>query len=82
MVRPTLAKQLAEKERHDDIAKLSNEELFDLFMPHTFWQHIDFWICYHLPWFHKWFWKVICWFYPWDIDTKTRHWRWENPRED
>ncbi len=81
MSRPTLARQLANKKRHDEIAKLTEEECVNLLLPHTFWQHVSFWAFRHIPLWHKWFWEVVCWFYPYDLDTHTRYWRWENPPE-
>lgn len=81
MSRPTLARQLAEKKRREELEKLSGEELLKLLFPHTFWQHVSFWFFLHLPLLHNWFWGIVCWFYPWSMETKTRYWRWENPPE-
>lgn len=77
MTRPTLAGQLADRKRREEIAKLSKEELIGLFMPHTFWQHISFWFYCHFPLLHQWFWIVIWWVYPFDIEKGYRRWRWE-----
>jgi len=77
MERPTLAEQLAERERIEEISKLSRAELVDLFMPHTPRQHISFWLFRNIPWIHTLIWKTVCYFYPYSLDTRSRHWRWE-----
>ena len=68
-MKPTLGEQIA-------ISKLSDEELVDLFLPHGCWQHINFWTFEHLPLLHQLFWKTVCWFYPYSVETHTRYWRW------
>jgi len=56
--RPTLADQVT-------ISKMTDDELIDCFMPHGFWQKLDFWIfgCHLL-------WNIIHW--KWlDLRTDT-----------
>ena len=76
-MRPTLEKQVADRKRQEEIAKLMDEECVRLLMPHTFWQRIDFWIFEYFPLAHALFWEAICWLAPYSPNTYSRHWRWE-----
>jgi len=69
--------QLEEQQRHNDISNLSRNELIELFLPHSFWEHISFWTFIHIPWLHKYLGWIICQIKPFDIETHTRHWWFE-----
>ena len=38
--RPTLKEQI-------EVSKMTDEEIVDLFLPHGFWEKLDFWMCFH-----------------------------------
>lgn len=48
--RPTLEEQIA-------VSKMTEEELIQALMPHTFLERMEFWIFCH----HKLLWHIICW---------------------
>ena len=75
MSRPTLAQQLAEKKREEELDKLSDEEVESLFLPHGFWGHIDFWLFGHLHFIFYLIWGTVNWLRPYNLDTHTRDWR-------
>ena len=75
MNRPTLAQQLAEKKREEEMDKLSDEEVESLFLPHGFWNRIDFWMFNHLHFIFSLMWRAINWVRPYDLATHTRYWR-------
>lgn len=77
MGRPTLAQQLLSKKREEELNKLSDEEVKSLFLPHGLWEHVDFWLFNHLHFIFHLIWGTVNWLKPYDLDTHTRHWRWE-----
>jgi len=75
MNRPTLAQQLAEEKWEEELNKLSDAEVEALFLPHGFWEHVDFWLFDHIHFIFSLFWGSINWLKPYNFNTRTRHWR-------